>query len=72
MEDIHNSRLDLCVAVRPEIRLARKFKNVEDDKHTPSCPPSPHSLAVAGGNKLKTSDKLGSREVNVVDKTIVF
>ena len=76
MEDIHKLRLDLCVAVRPEMGLARKFKNVEADKHTPFCPPSrlfsTHSLAVAGGNKLKTGDKLGSREVNFVDRIIVF
>ena len=75
MEDIHKSRLDLCVAVRPEIGLARNSRTLKPTS-TYLCPPSrlfsTHSLAVAGGNKLKTGDKLGSREVNVVDKTILF
>ena len=76
MEDIHKSRHALCVAVRPEIGLARKFKNVDDDKHTPFaflldyC--RTHSLAVAGGDKWKTGDKLSSRKVNIVDVMILF
>jgi hypothetical protein len=77
--DIHKSRFALCVAVRPEIGLARKLKKADDDKHTPfvllldySPPRRTHSLAVAGGDKLKTGNKLSSREVNVVDRIIVF
>jgi hypothetical protein len=32
--------LPSSVAVTPKIGLAQKFKNADDKKHTPFCPPS--------------------------------